>query len=132
MSQPRSFLEERITIMLRRPAKSWALMAAAFGGLSLALVAVATQLAPPQRNAPGDTAAAPAGASASVQQRILVPVPAAVLDGYAGYFAYGEGVEFTTVKRAGDHLTVEFPGLAPLAMYPQSPRSSSARIPMPR
>ncbi|HEY2807581.1 MAG TPA: M56 family metallopeptidase [Steroidobacteraceae bacterium] len=121
MSQPQSFLEERITIMLRKPSKSWALMAAAFSGLSLTLVAVATQVSPPQSpGAPRVTRAAPEIASTAAPQRVLVPVPSAVLDGYAGYYEYGEGAEFTTVKRESDHLMVEFPGIAPQAMYPQS------------
>jgi hypothetical protein len=109
--------------MLRKPSKSWALMAAAFSGVSLTLVAAATQISPPPTNAVGQTRAAPEIASTSAQQRVRVSVPSSILDGYAGYYEYGAGAEFTTVKRQSDHLMVEFPGNSPQPMYPQSPTS---------
>jgi bla regulator protein blaR1 len=120
MSEPKSFLEERITLMLSKPAKSWALVAATFSCLSLTLVAVATQVAPPER-APYTNSLVPGDGTPTAPQRQRVHVPSEVLDGYAGYYQYGEHAEFTTVKRQGDHLTVEFPGWAPMPMYPQSP-----------
>ena len=43
-----------------------------------------------------------------------------MLDGYAGYYQYGESYGVTSVKREGDHLLVEFPGLPASPMYPQS------------
>ena len=49
-----------------------------------------------------------------------VSLAPAVLDGYAGYYQYGEDAEFTTVTRQGDHLVVEFPGVSPLPMFPQT------------
>ena len=120
MSQPRSFLEERIAIMLRKPSKSWALLAAACGGLSVALVAVATQISPPPgRSASPATATAPDTASTAAHARV-VTVPAAVLDGYTGFYAYGDGAEVTTVSREGEHLLVEFPGLSAQPMQRHS------------
>ena len=120
MSEPQSFLEERITLMLRKPSKSWTLMAATLSGLSLTLVAVATQVAPPQvGSAARATQVGDPGKSAG--QPVLASVSPQLLDAYAGYFQYGQDAEFTTVLREGDHLLVEFPGLPVLAMYPHSP-----------
>ncbi|MDB6100760.1 MAG: Signal transducer regulating beta-lactamase production, contains metallopeptidase domain [Gammaproteobacteria bacterium] len=122
MSEPRSFLEERITIMLRKPSKSWVLMAATFSCLSLTLIAVATQISPPESSSrPTESGTLPDGRSISGRQRVLVHLPSAVLDGYTGYYQYGEAAGFTTVKREGEHLMVEFPGLPPRPMYPESP-----------
>lgn len=115
MSEPRSFLEERITIMLRKPSKSWPLVAATFSCLSLTLIAVATQISPPE------STALPNGGSISGSQRVLVHLPSTVLDGYTGYYQYGEAAGLTTVKRVGEHLMVEFPGLPPRPMYSESP-----------
>jgi Zn-dependent protease with chaperone function len=112
MSEPHSFLEERLIIMLRKPHASWPLAAAALGCLSLTLSAVATQIAPPADITTADAAAG--------QQRVLVQVPAATLDGYAGYYGYGGGA-FVTVKHVDQHLTVEFSGTQSVqAVYPES------------
>ena len=98
-----------------------AALAAACGGLSVALVAVATQISPPPgRSASPATATAPATSSSPGQQHRVVSVPAAVLDGYAGVYAYGDGAEVTTVSREAEHLLVEFPGLSPQPMQPES------------
>jgi hypothetical protein len=114
MSEPRSFLEERITIMLRKPFKSWQLAGATLGCLSLTLGAVAIQVAPPEDI--GTTH----GGGLTGKQRMLVEVPTDILDGYAGYYEYG-GAAFVTVKREGQHLTVEFPGAQSAdPLYPES------------
>jgi hypothetical protein len=109
MSESRSFLEERITIMLRKPSKSWVLVAAACSCLSLTLITVAAQISPPD------------GGADSNHQRTLVHLPSAVLDGYTGFYQYGEDSGFTSVKREGDHLLVEFPSIPAIHMYPESP-----------
>jgi bla regulator protein blaR1 len=122
MSEPQSFLEERITIMLRKPSKSWALMAAACGCLSVTLIAVATQIsAPAGSSMPSQSSTVPDGGSSSGRQRVPVHLSNAVLDDYTGYYQYGEAAEFTTVSREAEHLLVVFPGLPPIPMYPQSP-----------
>ncbi len=120
MSEPRSFLEERITLMFSKPAKSWALVAAACSCLSVTLVAVATQIAAPEGTPLSSTAAA-GGPPAAVPRGSRVQLAPAILDGYAGYYQYGEDAEFTTVTRQGDHLMVEFPGVSPLPMYARTP-----------
>lgn len=116
MSEPKSFLEERISLMLRKQSKSWVLATAAFSGLSVALVAAATQLSPPDQ--PARTLnSLPAGSAPAGQTRVHVPT--AVLDGYAGDYQYGDAA-VTTVTRAGDHLVVQFPGWPALPMYPRT------------
>jgi bla regulator protein blaR1 len=120
MSEPQSFLEQRMTIMLRKPTKSWALMAATFSCLALTLVAVATQLSPPVSSSPSAGGNLTAGTSVSDGQRVLVQLPSAVLDGYTGYYQYGDAAAFTSVTREGEHLLVQFPGLPSGAMYPES------------
>ena len=47
MSEPRAFLEKRLGIMIRKPARSWRLSTVALGCSSLALVATAAQIEPP-------------------------------------------------------------------------------------
>jgi bla regulator protein BlaR1 len=121
MSESRSFLEERITIMLLKPSKSWVLVAAACSCLSLTLIAFATQISPPESSSLTESDALPDGASISGRQRVLVHLPSAVLDGYTGYYQYGEAAAFTTVRREGEHLMVEFPGIPAKPMYPESP-----------
>jgi bla regulator protein blaR1 len=121
MSESRSFLEERITIMLRKPSKSWLLATAAFGCLSLTLVAVATQVSPPESSSPTESGALPDGGDMAGRQRVLVHLPSTVLDGYTGYYQYGDNAAFTMVKREGQHLIVEFPAIPPIPMYPESP-----------
>jgi bla regulator protein blaR1 len=116
MSEPKSFLEERISLMLRKPSRSWVLASVAFSGLSLALVAAATQVSPPGKPARTLTGASSGSVPADTQR---VEVAAAVLDGYAGDYQYGDAA-VTTVTRAGDHLVVQFPGWPALPMYPRT------------
>jgi lipopolysaccharide transport protein LptA len=47
MSEHRAFLEKRLEVMLRKPARGWRLSAVALGCSSLALVATAAQIEPP-------------------------------------------------------------------------------------
>ena len=47
MSESRMFLEKRVGIMLRKPVRRWRLSTVALGCLSLALVATAAQIEPP-------------------------------------------------------------------------------------
>ena len=47
MSEPRAFLERRLGIMIRKPARGWRLSTVALGCSSLALVATAAQIEPP-------------------------------------------------------------------------------------
>lgn len=90
MSESRPFLEERIAIMVRDPAKWGSLLALMFGSVSVALLAVAAQVTPPNVN------------SSDSEQR-GVALPPDVLDQYVGFYVRrANGV--ITITRDGDHL----------------------------
>ncbi len=91
MSESRSFLEERITIMVRDPARWGAVTTVLFGGLALALVAVAAQVVPPNvsHSAGGKSQA--------------VSVAPEVLERYVGFYVRG-GHIVLAVRREGSHL----------------------------
>jgi bla regulator protein blaR1 len=105
-SHSHSFLERRIRIMLSTPRKSWSLVAVGCGGLSLAALVIAAQIAPPDPSAP--------------QQHVLAHLAPAALEKYAGYYQYADNSIFT-VKPDKDHLTVQFTGQpSPDEVYPLS------------
>ena len=94
MSESRSFLEERIAIMVRDPAKWGSAATVMFAGLALALVAVAAQVTPPN-------------VGSSDSQREPVVLTPDVLDQYAGFYVRGaNGV--VAITRDGDHLRWTF------------------------
>ncbi|MCX7176779.1 MAG: hypothetical protein NT159_23255 [Proteobacteria bacterium] len=78
MSESTSFLEERITIMLNKPAKWARTTAVTLGCLSLAMVGIAAEVSPP--NATGTSA----------DQAQVVMLDAKLLAKYEGYYRYGE------------------------------------------
>src|SRR5271154_7074262 len=98
MSESPSFLEERIAIMISKPARSPRIVALGFAGLSMALVAAATQVAPTTSLPPGVThpGAAPAANS-------LVKLTPSALDAFAGYYQADEH-SLIVVSRENDHL----------------------------
>ncbi|HEY6926420.1 MAG TPA: M56 family metallopeptidase [Steroidobacteraceae bacterium] len=97
MSESRSFLEERITIMVRDPAKWGSLIAVMFGGLSLALMAVAAQVTPPN-------------VGSSDTERQTADLAPEILDKYVGFYLRGANLVFA-VTREGDHLQLRPPWL---------------------
>ena len=107
MSESRSFLEERIAIMVRDPAKWWSLATVASGLLALALVAVASQVAPPN-----------VGNLAGSDQGSLILTPA-VLDRYVGFYVKG-GHTVLTVTRDGTRLLIKGPDFDPEELVPDS------------
>jgi bla regulator protein blaR1 len=103
MSESRSFLEERITIMVSSPAK-WGLVAAVmFGSLALTLVAIAAQVAPPNFAA---QVTPPNVGSSDGEERSVVLTPA-VLDQYVGFYLRGANMVFP-ITRDGEHLLFHF------------------------
>lgn len=100
MSESRSFLEERIAIMVRDPAKWGSLVVVMFGSLSLALFAVAAQITPPNV------------ASSDGAREPLVLTPE-VLDRYVGFYERGGHVVYS-ITRDGDHLFWYMPSMARL------------------
>ncbi len=91
MSESRSFLEERITIMVRDPARWGAVTTVLFGCLALALVAVAAQVVPPNvsHSAGGKSQA--------------VSVAPEVLERYVGFYVRG-GHIVLVITRKGSKL----------------------------
>jgi hypothetical protein len=94
MSESRSFLEERITIMVKDRAEWDSLAALIFGCLALALAVVAAQVTPPN-----------VGSSASARP---VHLTSDVLDQYVGFYARGSHLVFT-LRRDGAQLVKHVP-----------------------
>jgi bla regulator protein BlaR1 len=108
MSESRSFLEERIAIMVRDPAKWWSVATLASGFLALTLAAVASQIAPPN-----------VGNLAGSDQGSLILSPA-VLDRYVGFYVRGGHTVFT-VTRNGTRLFIKKgPDVDPEELVPDS------------
>jgi len=94
MSESRSFLEERITIMVKDPAKWGSLAALIFGCLALSLVGIAAQVTPPN-----------VGVSAGARP---VRLTTDILDQYVGFYARGSHLVFA-LKRDGAQLVKHVP-----------------------
>ena len=78
MSESKSFLEERIRIMISKPVKWRRVGVAALAGVSLALTALAAQVSPPNVNAVEATGAQDGAAKPA--ERVAIKLPAATLD----------------------------------------------------
>jgi bla regulator protein blaR1 len=95
MSESTSFLEDRIAIMVSDPAKWGSLLALTFGSMSVALLAIATQVTPPN-----------VGSSESERQPVVLAPD--VLDQYVGFYVRG-ATEVYTISRDRDHLLLHWP-----------------------
>jgi len=105
MSESKSFLEQRIRIMLLKPGK-WARSSAlALIGLSVGMAAFAAQVTPPN------------AADASAAQ--AVTVSPAVLAGYVGSYRFGP-YSVMTVKLEGSQLFTQLTGQPFVPIYPSS------------
>jgi hypothetical protein len=105
MAETRSFLEQRIKLIMSTSTKRWQLVGATLGLVSLALFAVAAEVSPPNANGSDNPAE--------------VKVPASVLDDYVGYYHLtGNLVEHIT--RKGDQLYAQMTGQLPAEIYPSS------------
>jgi bla regulator protein BlaR1 len=93
MSESRSFLEERIRIMLSKPVKWRRAGIAALTGVSLALTALAAQVSPP--NVPAERAG--------------IKLPDTTLDQYVGYYKAND-YWYIEVRRDGDSLKTRITG----------------------
>jgi bla regulator protein blaR1 len=102
MSESRSFLEERITIMVTDRTKWRSLVVVMFGCVSVALLAVAAQVTPPN-----------VGSSGSEPQPVTVT--ADILDHYVGSYLRGANIIYH-ITREGDHLLLNLPGYPPLTL----------------
>lgn len=108
MSESPSLLEQRIRIMVSKPARFWRITSTALGCLSLALVAVAAQVSPPNAQSAASTEAA------------TIALDANVLEGYTGQYKLGDAAVMT-VTRTGTQLRAKLTGQPALEIYPQSP-----------
>ena len=97
MSESRSFLEERITIMVRDPVKWGSLVVVMFGCVCAALLATAAQVIPPN-------------VDSSDGEQQTVALTAATLDEYVGFYLRGANLIFA-VTRDGAHLQLHPPWL---------------------
>ena len=107
MSESKSFLEQRITIMMSKPVKWQRAAATTLAGLSMALLAVAAEVAPPNSEAGGANA------------RQEVAVAAADLDRNVGSYKMGEEAVLA-VTRTGSQLLAQLTGQPAIPIYPQS------------
>jgi bla regulator protein BlaR1 len=107
MSESRSFLEQRIKLIMNTPTRRWKLLGAALGTLSLALFAVAAEVSPP--NAGHSSAGNPA----------QIDVPAAVLDDYTGTYQFRSNA-IMTIARTGNQLSAQLTGQPAVEIYPSS------------
>jgi bla regulator protein BlaR1 len=107
MSESRSFLEERITIMVSRPAKWAAVAAVIFAGVALALVAIAAQVTPPVLNN-----------SAGSEESPVVLAPE-ILDRHVGFYLRGENIVYrvTRERRDGAQLFIQLLSYEPMELF---------------
>jgi hypothetical protein len=105
MSESKSFLEERIKIMMRRPCKGWRVVAA-LGCLSLALVVVAAEVGPPNATTPSETS-------------VSITLDSAVLDRYTGDYQLAPSAVLA-VTREGNQLFAQLTGQPKAEIFAQS------------
>jgi len=127
MSESRSFLEQRIRIMISKPVKWRRVGMAALAGVSLALTALAAQVSPPNIHMPASVrtmdAAATGGASARPGERVEIKLPAATLDRYVGSYRVGDQAFYIDVKREGEQLMTRGTGQPWGMLYAESENS---------
>ncbi len=116
MSESKSFLEERIRIMISKPVKWRRLGIAGLAGASIALTALAAQVSPP--NASADAAPATAEAKKSTE-RVAIKLPAATLDRYVGAYKLTDNM-FIEVRRNGGSLLAKLTGQPEFEIFPES------------
>jgi len=114
MSEPTTFLEQRVQIMTRLPSRMWRMSAAVFALLALGIFAVAAQVSPPN-----------AGSNPDTPQEISLPT--SVLDRYVGSYSFGGSAVFK-VTRKGQQLTSQLTGQPTVDIYPQSETSFFLKV----
>ncbi len=97
MSESKSFLERRIEIMVRKPAKWWRAAAAALGILSIGLVAAAAAVSPPNAEEMG------------TGEPEHVVLDSKLIDGYVGSYRIAEN-RVLTATREGNRMFAQFTG----------------------
>jgi beta-lactamase regulating signal transducer with metallopeptidase domain len=115
MSESKSFLEERIRIMISKPVKWHRVAMAALAGVSLALTALAAQVSPPNRGVTTVESTEKAG-GAKHGERVATKLPAATLDRYTGTWKMNEQM-YIELKRDGDKLMARLTGQPTFEVY---------------
>jgi bla regulator protein BlaR1 len=118
MSESKSFLEERLRIMLSKPVKWRRAGIAALAGISLALTALAAQVSPPNVHTV-DAAAEPQGGEKKHGERVAIKLPAASLDKYAGAYKLTDD-GYIEVTREGDKLMARVTGQPAFEIFAES------------
>jgi bla regulator protein blaR1 len=108
MSESRSFLEQRIKLIMSTPARRWQFIGAALGMLSLALFAVAAEVSPPNVS------------SSDPDNPTQIDVPVAILDEYSGNYELMNGHMVMTITRSGNQLSAQLTGQPPVEIYPSA------------
>ncbi|PCE26941.1 hypothetical protein BWP39_09130 [Paraburkholderia acidicola] len=106
MSESRSFLERRLKLMLRKPAKRKVLVAVLLGCMSITLVTLAAQVSPPIMNDASN-------------EHTQVPISAEILDRYVGTYKASD-TSVMKVRREGDHLETQRTGQVWIEKFPTS------------
>jgi len=105
MSESKSFLEERIKIMVRKPGKDWRVVTA-LASVSLALVTVAAEVGPPNATKPSETS-------------VSITLDSAVLDRYTGDYQLAPNAVLA-VTREGNRLFAQLTGQPKAEIFAQS------------
>ena len=111
MSESKSFLQERIEIMLYQPIKWWRVAAIAFACMSFGFAAIAAQVSPP------NSTTAAATPTSGAQKEIALDTT--VLDRYVGTYRI-VGNALVTVTREGEQLFVQLTGQSKSEVYPSA------------
>ena len=114
MSEPRSLLEERLKIMMRKPRKDKRLAATALGCLALVLVAAAAEVGPPN-------------AAPSSQQGAPRDLDPAVLDRYVGDYRLAPSI-VVSITRDGAQLFAQLTGQSKAKIFAKSDREFFYKI----
>jgi bla regulator protein blaR1 len=117
MSESRSFLEQRIRIMLSKPVRWRRVGIASLAGISLALTALAAQVSPP--NVRTAESADAKGAAAKPAERVAIKLPAATLDRYVGSYRLNERT-YIDLRREGDAMKARITGQPELELFAES------------
>ena len=106
MSESPSFLEQRITIMMRKPSRIGSIFAVLLTGLALSVAAIAVEVSPPD-------------AKSSTAAHAERKVTSSVLDRYVGNYQFITN-SVLTITRKDEHLFAQLTGQGTAEIFPES------------
>jgi bla regulator protein BlaR1 len=115
MSESKSFLEERIEHMIRKPVRWRRLGAATLASFAIAVTALAAQVSPPNAETPASTSAA----APATKERKEITLPASTLDRYVGLYRFGD-TQIFTITRKGSGLIAQMTAQGAVEIYAES------------